>query len=520
MSVRSILAGLATVAVAASATTMIAVAPASADPATTPDANDVVGVGSDTTENVLDFLADGTNGIPGYNFGKTAADPLLASFDTVGSPTITLRTTSSGPITRPVGSGAGKALLYGATNNPDVTFARSSSALSTTEVSAGLQAFPFALDTLKMAVDGAGSHAPASLTGQQVLDIYKGNITDWSAVGGTAGTIKPYVPQSNSGTYSFFNAQLIALNGGTAFTYGADVDNTMHENTDDVLKADPNAVAPFSVGKAALLFPTTVHLLDGFAPQRALYNVIRGVDLGNSVLQGIFGTSGFICSNAAQPLIEAAGFHQLATPAHGGACGGATQSPTSNFTLNQPVNTGTTVTVSSKAARAATMVATVSASSPADGTVAFYEGTTLLQSGVPLVSGQATYTKTGTTPGTHSYTAMFTPTAGSVFNPSQGAGSGYVKTSSKITESFPAKVKQGVHAKGTITVLLKGITNKAKGKVKVFAGHKLLVKKGLSHGKVTLKLPKLKKGKNHLKIVWAGDTHAFGKTKKFTIKQL
>ena len=61
MRVRSILAGLATTAVTASAATMIVAAPASADPGSTPDANDLVGVGSDTTENA--------HGLPGRRLG-------------------------------------------------------------------------------------------------------------------------------------------------------------------------------------------------------------------------------------------------------------------------------------------------------------------------------------------------------------------------------------------------------------------------------------------------------------------
>jgi ABC-type phosphate transport system substrate-binding protein len=518
MRVRSLIAGLATTAVAASAATMFAVAPAAADPASTPDANDVVGVGSDTSENVMDFLADGTGGVDGYNAGKAASAALLASFDTVGSANITLRNGST-PITRPVGSGAGKALLYGASNNPDVTFARSSSALNATEISAGLQAFPFALDTLKMAVSGSvASHAPASLTGAQILDIYKGNTTNWSAVGGTAGTINPYIPQSGSGTRSFFDAQLTALNGGTPIVYGGDVNDTMHENTDDVLKNDADAIAPFSVGKATTLFPTTVHLEGGFSALRALYNVIRGADLGNTTLQGIFGTDGFICSTAARPLIEAAGFQQLATPAHSGACGSATQSPTSNFTLNEQVVTHTKLKATSKSAKHASLVATVKGSSAPDGTVDFYEGATLLKSGVPLVSGQASYTAKGAA-GNHTYVAKFVPAGGSQFDASQANHTVFVTAPSAITESFPAKVAKGDKAKGTIKVTLTGLSTKATGKVTVVKGNKTLAKGKLAKGQITLKLPALSKGKNHLEVVWGGDSHGDGSTLKFTITQ-
>ena len=537
MRVRSIVTGLATTAVVASSATLVAGA-AHADPGNTPggtawvpDAGDLVGVGSDTTENLMDFLADGgdathTSGFNGYNHGLTASDVRLASFDTVGSATIVLRNGTSA-ITRPVGSGAGKALLYGAGNNPDVTFARSSSALNATEVSNNLEAFPYALDSLKMAVAGTTTNAPASLSGAQILGIYKGDFTTWNQVGGSSSaTIKPYVPQSGSGTYTFFLAQLQALNSGNPVTLGGSVDNTMHENTDEIFQggaADPaNAIAPFSVAKKTLLYPASVHLETGWSAQRAVYNVVRGADLADATLgpelQAVFGEDGFICSTAARPLIEAAGFTQLATPAHSGACGAATQSPTSNFTENQQVVTTTKLSATSTAARKATLKATITGNTAPSGTVSFYQGATLLQAGVPLVSGQATYTATGT-PGSHSYTASFVPDAGSQFEPSTATRSVTVKTSSKLTESFPASVKKGARAKGTVTVTLAGITAKATGQVKVMQGSKTLAKGKLAKGKVTLTLPKLSKGKHHLKATWGGDSRAVGSSLKFTVTQ-
>ena len=519
MRARSIVAGLATTAVTVSVSALVSMAPASADPASTPDANDIVGVGSDTTENVMDFLADGVpaQSLAGYNTGKTAADPLLASFDTEGSAQITLRAGST-PITRPVGSGAGKALLYGGSNNPDVTFARSSSALNATEVSNNLFAFPFALDSLKMAVSGNGTHAPASLTGQQVLDIYKGNTTDWQTLGGQAGTIHPFMPQAGSGTANFFMAQLVALNGGNTFTLGSDVDTTMHENTDDVLKNDPDAVAPFSVAKQTLLYPTTVHLEGGFSAQRAVYNVVRQASLADQTIQGIFGETGFICSTAARALVEAAGMQQLATPAHGGVCGQATQAPTSDFTLNQQVATTTKLTGRSTKVGKATLTATVTGSSAPSGTVDFYEGATLLQAGVPMVSGQATCVASGAA-GTHGYTATFVPDSGSQFDPSQGSRSVYLKARSAISETFPAKVAPGDRAKGVVTVTLAGVTEKATGTVKILNGKKTIAQGRLAQGKVTIRLPRLAKGSHTLKAVWGGDAHGVAVAKKFTITQ-
>jgi ABC-type phosphate transport system substrate-binding protein len=530
MRARSIVAGLATTAVAVSVTGIVAMTPASADPAYgTPDANDIVGVGSDTTENSMDNLSNGATvdgvAVPGYNVGLSASDVRLASFDTVGSPTIVLRSGHTA-ITRPVGSGAGKALLYGGGNNPDVSFARSSSALNATEISAGLDAFPFALDTLGVAVSGSvASHAPAKLTGAQILDIYKGNTTNWDEItGGTTGTIKPYIPQAGSGTRSFFDAQLTALNGGTAIVYGGDVIDTMHENTDDVLKNDANAIAPFSLGKQQTLYPTTVVMEGlnngngGWSAQRALYNVVRGADLANADVQAIFGEDGFICSTAARPLIEAAGFGQLATSAHGGVCGAATQAPTSNFTLNEQVATTTKLTGKSTKPKQATLTATVTGSSAPSGTVDFYEGATLLQADVPMVSGQAKYKASGAV-GNHTYTAKYVPSDGSQFDPSEVSKKVFLKAKSSIAESFPAQVAKGDRAKGTVTVTLTGISDKATGTVKVKAGKKTLAKGKLAKGKVTLKLPALTKGTHHLKATWGGDDHGVSASTSFTITQ-
>ena len=529
MRVRSTLAGLATIAVAASAATMIVAAPASADPAFgTPDANDLVGVGSDTTENAMDNVSNGVTGIPGYNDGKTAADVRLASFDTVGSATIVLRTGSTA-ITRPVGSGAGKALLFGAGNNPDVTYARSSSALSATEVAGNLKAFPFAVDTLGVAVSGSvASHAPTKLTGAQILDIYKGTTTNWNQVGGSNGTIKPYTPQAGSGTRSFFDAQLKALNGGVAVVYGADVNDTMHENTDDVLKNDPDAVAPFSVGKQNTLFPTTVKLesLDnangGWSVQRALYNVVRSADLADGTLgpelQAVFGEDGFICSTAARGLIEAAGFQQLATAAGGGVCGQATTDPTSNLTVNSHVATTTVLKAKSTTAKHAALTATVSGSTAPIGAVDFFEGATLIKAGVPLTSGQATLT-VKTTPGSHTYRANFVPDLSSPDDPSTAQRTVMVKAAAAVSESFPATVAKGKRAKGTVTVTLTGVSAKATGTVKVMEGKKAIASGKLAKGKVTITLPKLSKGKHSLKADWAGDSHGAAASKAFTLTQ-
>ena len=471
-----------------------------------PTTADFIGVGSDTSQHAIKLFADAVN--------ASGQSPVkVATFAATGGGNIPLPSAS---VARPNGSGAGKALLYGAGNNADVDFARSSSANSTAETAAGLQAFPFALDTLVMVVSNSTpSNAPTALTPAQIVSIYKGDITNWSQIDPTkSGVIAPKTPQPGSGTRSFWDAQLKALNGGVAVTYGASVAE-VQEHDDTQIKNNPNAIAPFSKGRAGLL-GSTLRLETGFSADRALYNVVRGTDLNNAVVQGLFGVDGAICSTQVRPLIEAAGFKQLATPDNGGVCGQATQSAVSNFATNEQVVTTTKVTATSPKANAATVVATVSGSTSPSGSVDFFEGDTKVASAVPLVSGQATAALTGVAPGAHTYTAEFVPAAGTKFDPSTGDASVTVKTGSKISESFPASVKKGAKAKGSVTVKATGAT--ATGTVKIKKGSKTLGTAKLKNGVAKFTL-KLSKGKNSLKAVYAGDDKVAGSSKSFSIKQ-
>ncbi|CAB4719334.1 MAG: hypothetical protein F2667_09835 [Actinobacteria bacterium] len=504
------LSGLVAVAVASSALALVA-APAHAatdadDTTFTPVAADLIGVGSDTSQNALKRLAEGYN--------ATNPTVKVATFAATGGGTIALPTAA---INRPNGSGAGKALLYGSANNTDVDFARSSSAQSAAETQAGLQSFPFALDTLVLAVSGTvASNAPTTITPAQMVSIYKGDVTNWSQIGGKDGVIAPKIPQAGSGTRSFFVAQLKAANGGVDVTLAKSVAE-VQEHDDTAIKNDANAVAPFSEGRAGLL-GATLRLETGFRADRALYNVVRGTDIALPAVQAVFGESGFVCSTAARPLIEAAGFKQLATSARGGVCGSQTQSATTNFTLNQAVVTTTALSVTSTAANSATLTAVVSGSTAPSGTVTFKEGTTVLAANVPLTSGQAVYTASGATAGAHTYTAQFVPAQGSQFEGSSDEATGSVKTSSSIDAAFPKSVKKGKAASGTITVAAAGSSTSPTGTVTITQGSTTVATKTLVNGAVKVKLPKLTKKKTTFTITYSGDDAAVGSTTKVTIK--
>ncbi|QCW50020.2 hypothetical protein FE634_05660 [Nocardioides dongxiaopingii] len=519
MFVRRSLAGVLSATVVGSALVLVSTGTAHAavdpdDTTFTPVAADLVGVGSDTSQNALFRLANA------YNATTPTPANRLVTLAATGGGDITLR--AGVQIARPNGSGAGKGRLYGANDTADVDFARSSSELNAAEANAGLQAFPFALDSLGVAVSGStASNAPAGLTGAQILGIYKGDLTTWNQVGGTSSaTIKPLIPQDGSGTRSFFLNELKALNGGTTVTLGVNV-AVVQENDPAPLRNDANAVGPFSIGRAGLL-GGQLRIPTGFKADRALYNVVRGTDASKPEVTKVFGPAGFVCSDAALPLIEAAGFKQLATAENDGVCGEATQAKTTDFTTNEPVvavDTRTTVAGVSTAARALRLTARVAGSSTPAGSVQFLANGTVLGS-VGLSGGTAVLSRTGVAPGRYAVTARFVPASGSAYVASQGAGTVTVKAASSVKESFPAAVaRKAKVAKGAVTVTFAGTSAKPSGKVTLKEGAKTVGTGVLRNGTVTITLKRAKvgAGKSTLKAVYGGDANGFGSSKSFTV---
>jgi len=358
----------------------------------------IVGVGSDTTQIVVHAVSEA------YNETHT---PKLASFAADGPPAnVTLRQGGSS-IQRSVinGSGNGKKTLFGTGNNPDVDFARSSSSNNSAETSAGLQQAAFAVDGMKMAVSAAGTNAPATLSPSQVVDIYKGVTTNWNQIGGTSGVIKPRLPQSGSGTYSFFLAKLQEANGGQPVTMGPAV-TTTQEHSPTEIQGDPNAIGPFSTARA--LGIPTIGFVPGTEWQRAVYNVVRGAELGTKpLLNELFGPDGYFCSAEGRAAIRGVGFRPLATVAGGGKCGVFTQAAVTDFTSHPDTSTVlyAAPTGGGKAKLTATIVGGVSSA----GTVTFTEGGTTVGAVAVNSLGQAVLELSGLTAGTHQYKATFAP---------------------------------------------------------------------------------------------------------------
>ena len=181
-------------------------------------------VGSDTTYFVMGGLtpmwnADTTINQAAhkdniYNTPPRLGGAFPASFHVAGDSRCTSK--DYPPLTPPDGSSAGISALIASGTSGCVDFARSSRGRNASDPS-NLKFFAYGLDALSWS-RWAGGHQPSNLTQQQLINIYTCNpstgvpfASNWSQVGGTAGPIIKYAPQTGSGTYSFFNSKI--LNG-------------------------------------------------------------------------------------------------------------------------------------------------------------------------------------------------------------------------------------------------------------------------------------------------------------------
>jgi ABC-type phosphate transport system substrate-binding protein len=256
-----------------------AAAPAFADYA--PSAKDVVGVGSDTVQNMVDFTADGDpfgdgggyNGV-GNKYKMVSFDATPDANDRAGylnnssasslqalNPTILLRQQTT-PVQRPNGSGSGIAALIAdvpTTKYPhgEINFVRASRPLKGSEEQAFVTANPGdQLDTVKISDDpleiaysiptanplghtNPASNLPAGagFTLNQLKGIYlcQTGFRTWHDIfGGSASSddIVPLLPQVGSGTHDTF---LTDLYGSKSAPVGSCV-QFVEEN-------DPSAIA-------------------------------------------------------------------------------------------------------------------------------------------------------------------------------------------------------------------------------------------------------------------------------------
>ncbi len=339
-----------------------AAAPAYADPS---GFKNLVGVGSDTTENLVNGL------------GTVVTN--IGSYDATGSATI--QTRSGGAFfARPKGSGNGQKALSASVNQGgtrtwpaaagvDITgqvdFARSSSGPSSALVGTDLTFIPFAKDALTFAVSAASDFPRDIATGSSAQDalspapftlrnIYRGTVTSYTDGDFSTVTIRPLLPQQGSGTRSFWIGALgMTETTITAGGVATDLGNTVEEH-DGTFVTQPGDLVPYSVaqfiqqGNHAVLPSTVVErrgtialgnvgsvkpylpkagggiqLNTAFPINRLVYNVVStprltGASAADLALQAAFaGSTSSVCS--ATSTITQYGFAPI-----GALCGNTT----------------------------------------------------------------------------------------------------------------------------------------------------------------------------------------------------
>lgn len=225
---------LSAVALTASAGTALA------DPSAPLSKTDIVGVGSDTTQYVMDAIATAYSSPP-----RTRK---LGSWDAVpppgGSTTIVTKT-GCAPITRPNGGSAGVAALQADTTGC-IDFARTISPKATDGTQNALTFFAYGRDGVSWAtVPAVPARTPASLTTAQLAGIYTCQLTDWQTIAPAlpSGTIKAKLPQVGSALRKTFLTRI----GLSDSTVGSCVDQSVEQNKGTALANDPLAIVPHSV---------------------------------------------------------------------------------------------------------------------------------------------------------------------------------------------------------------------------------------------------------------------------------
>jgi ABC-type phosphate transport system substrate-binding protein len=231
-----------------------------------PAPTDVIGVGSDTTQNVFDqFSADynashKTSGTQLY--GWDATNPITG----VAGEQIQAKSGSSNcNIPRPDGSGQGITALENTKTttggSPCVDFATSARPRSGTDPST-ISFIDLAGDAVTYATQ-PGSNAPAHLTTAALTGIYSCSITKWNQVpgnsGGSSATIAAMLPQSSSGIRTVFLAAIGLTAPGSCVSTSATrqgaagaSDNTLQQNEGTAPSLNTNTanvIFPYSVGK-------------------------------------------------------------------------------------------------------------------------------------------------------------------------------------------------------------------------------------------------------------------------------
>jgi len=261
--VRRLLAGAGSLAAAAAliagtVTTASAASAAPNDPpkGVTPAYYDLVGVGSNTTQYVMDQITTLFNGTVKVH---NPSHPKFYTFDAVKPGTSANSVTNIVPkagcktMVRPNGSSAGitaldtsQVIKVNGKFYPCVNFARSSRARKSSDPKAGkggVEFVAFARDAITWAVNAKTNDAPKSLNLAQLKGIFTCKITNWKSVGGKNAAIKVYLPQPGSGTLATWETFMGITTPGSCISQAPEE----NEGTYPGFKA-ANAIAIYSIG--------------------------------------------------------------------------------------------------------------------------------------------------------------------------------------------------------------------------------------------------------------------------------
>ena len=234
----------------------MAVGPALADPvngsgaSVKPKETDVVSVGADTNEYLIDQLA--------FDYNKShKSGARLYSWDAlnpVTNLTDNIKTKfGCAAVPRPNGATAGLTTFYTNAKTSDgkhfcidyVRSARGRSGSDPMKGKGGVVFVTLAKDAITYAAN-ATTNVPANLTISQLNAIYTCTDTTWTQVGGSSSaTIKPFLPQTGSGLRNSF------LKDIGVSTPGSCVNSSVQQNegTDPQFASNPDALVPYSVAK-------------------------------------------------------------------------------------------------------------------------------------------------------------------------------------------------------------------------------------------------------------------------------
>lgn len=276
---------------AAVALTVLASPSAQAVPAPNGYLDSLVMAGSDTTQDVDSALAalfntEASDGDRVTNVPALFAGTVGASGDRACAPrTYVNGTPAAGQTLAPNGSGAGKTALLNSAAAGDgcVDIARSSSGRVTTGSTpdpSTLQYFAYARDAVGYATFGA---ITGNISVDQLRQIYSCSITNFNQVGGPDVTIQRYLPQTGSGTRTFFiNTVLGGADPSTVSNASCPAVKSFQEN-------DATSIQAVDVSSRAAILPFSAAQYVAQANQVRLPNGSSVVDRRNNVQIGSLG---------------------------------------------------------------------------------------------------------------------------------------------------------------------------------------------------------------------------------------